>query len=58
MRDARREGSLHRQTLSATRAAQAQGLGIAGGAAAKRYIRALKRLKGILADMPGGLENL
>jgi hypothetical protein len=33
-------------------------LGIEEGAAAKRYIRALKRLKAILADMPGGLDSI
>ena len=33
-------------------------LGISEEAAAKRYIRALKRLKQILARMPGGLEGL
>jgi RNA polymerase sigma-70 factor (ECF subfamily) len=32
-------------------------LGIEEPAAAKRYIRALKRLKAILASMPGGLDN-
>jgi RNA polymerase sigma-70 factor (ECF subfamily) len=36
----------------------AQVLGIEDAAAAKRYIRALKRLKDTLADMPGGLEGL
>jgi RNA polymerase sigma-70 factor (ECF subfamily) len=36
----------------------AQVLGIEEAAAAKRYIRALKRLKDTLADMPGGLEGL
>jgi RNA polymerase sigma-70 factor (ECF subfamily) len=41
-----------------TRAETAQVLGIEEGAAAKRYIRALKRLKGILADMPGGLDSM
>jgi RNA polymerase sigma-70 factor (ECF subfamily) len=41
-----------------TRAESAQVLGIGEGAAAKRYIRALKRLKEILAGMPGGLEGL
>jgi RNA polymerase sigma-70 factor (ECF subfamily) len=41
-----------------TRAEAAQVLGIEEGAAAKRYIRALKRLKDTLADMPGGLEGL
>jgi RNA polymerase sigma-70 factor (ECF subfamily) len=41
-----------------TRAETAQVLGIEEAAAAKRYLRALKRLKDILADMPGGLEGL
>ena len=41
-----------------TRQEAAQVLGIAEGAAAKRYIRALKRLKDVLADMPGGLEGI
>jgi RNA polymerase sigma-70 factor (ECF subfamily) len=33
-------------------------LGIHENAAAKRYVRALKRLKDILADMPGGLTEV
>jgi RNA polymerase sigma-70 factor (ECF subfamily) len=33
-------------------------LEIEESAAAKRYIRALKRLKAVLANMPGGLENV
>jgi RNA polymerase sigma-70 factor (ECF subfamily) len=33
-------------------------LGIEEPAAAKRYIRALKRLKATLASMPGGLDNV
>lgn len=41
-----------------TRAETAKVLGIEEGAAAKRYIRALKRLKDILATLPGGLEDL
>jgi RNA polymerase sigma-70 factor (ECF subfamily) len=41
-----------------TRAETAQVLGIEEAAAAKRYLRALKRLKNVLADMPGGLEGL
>jgi RNA polymerase sigma-70 factor (ECF subfamily) len=44
----------HFEQLS--RAETAQVLGIEEGAAAKRHIRALKRLKGILVGMPGGLE--
>jgi RNA polymerase sigma-70 factor (ECF subfamily) len=40
------------------RAEAAQELGISEDAAAKRYIRALKRLKQVLAQMPGGLEGL
>jgi RNA polymerase sigma-70 factor (ECF subfamily) len=41
-----------------TRAEAAQVLGITEAAAAKRYLRALKRLKEVLAHMPGGLEGL
>jgi RNA polymerase sigma-70 factor (ECF subfamily) len=41
-----------------TRAEAAQVLGISEAAAAKRYLRALDRLKDILADTPGGLEGL
>jgi RNA polymerase sigma-70 factor (ECF subfamily) len=41
-----------------TRAETARVLGIEEPAAAKRYLRALKRLKEILAGMPGGLEGL
>jgi RNA polymerase sigma-70 factor (ECF subfamily) len=41
-----------------TRVETAQVLGITEGAAAKRYVRALKRLTDLLADMPGGLESL
>ena len=40
-----------------SRAETAQVLGISEGAAAQRYIRALKRLKAILATRPGGLEG-
>jgi len=36
----------------------AQALGIQESAAAKRYIRALKRLKGVMDSMPGGLEGV
>jgi RNA polymerase sigma-70 factor (ECF subfamily) len=36
----------------------AQVLGIQERAAAKRYLRALERLKDILAEMPGGLSEL
>jgi RNA polymerase sigma-70 factor (ECF subfamily) len=46
----------HFEQLS--RAETAQILGIQEATAAKRYIRALKRLKDTLADMPGGLEGL
>jgi RNA polymerase sigma-70 factor (ECF subfamily) len=46
----------HFEQLS--RAETAQALGIEEAAAAKRYIRALKRLKDTLAEMPGGLEGL
>ena len=40
------------------RAETAQVLGIGESAAAKRYLRALKRLKATLAHLPGGLEGL
>lgn len=46
----------HFEHLNRTESAQV--LGIEEAAAAKRYIRALKRLKTTLADMPGGLEGL
>jgi RNA polymerase sigma-70 factor (ECF subfamily) len=41
-----------------TRSEAAQALGIEEAAAAKRYVRALKRLKLALSDMPGGAEEL
>jgi len=41
-----------------TLAETALSLGIEESAAAKRYIRALKRLKTILANMPGGLDSV
>jgi RNA polymerase sigma-70 factor (ECF subfamily) len=40
-----------------TLAETAMTLGIEEPAAAKRYIRALKRLKAVLATMPGGLDD-
>jgi RNA polymerase sigma-70 factor, ECF subfamily len=40
------------------RAETALALGVTEAAAAKRYIRALQRLKNMLAQMPGGLEGL
>lgn len=40
------------------RSETAQVLGVSEAAAAKRYLRALDRLKDALADMPGGLEGL
>ncbi len=45
----------HFEQLS--RAETAEVLGITEEAGAKRYIRALKKLKAILATMPGGLEG-
>jgi RNA polymerase sigma-70 factor (ECF subfamily) len=56
--------SMDREVLSLrhfeelSRAETAQVLGIAESAAAKRYLRALKRLKDTLANMPGGVEGL
>lgn len=41
-----------------TNAEAARVLEIQERAAAKRYVRALKRLKDVLADMPGGLTEL
>jgi RNA polymerase sigma-70 factor (ECF subfamily) len=46
----------HFEELTANEAARV--LGISESAAAKRYVRALKRLKEILATMPGGQESL
>jgi len=46
----------HFEELTAAEAARE--LGIAESAAAKRYFRALKRLKEILAAMPGGSEGV
>jgi RNA polymerase sigma-70 factor (ECF subfamily) len=46
----------HFEELTAAEAAQV--LGIEESASAKRYFRALKRLKAVLAAMPGGQEGL
>jgi RNA polymerase sigma-70 factor (ECF subfamily) len=46
----------HFEQLS--RAETAQMLGISPEAGAKRYFRALKRLKAVLASMPGGYEGI
>jgi RNA polymerase sigma-70 factor (ECF subfamily) len=46
----------HFEQLS--RAETAELLGIRESAVSKRYVRALERLKGILANMPGGLGEL
>jgi RNA polymerase sigma-70 factor (ECF subfamily) len=46
----------HFEQLS--RAETAEVLGISPDAAAKRYFRALKRLKEVLASMPGGWEGI
>ena len=40
------------------RAEAAQALRITEEAGAKRYIRALKRIKDVMSRMPGGLEDL
>jgi RNA polymerase sigma-70 factor (ECF subfamily) len=41
-----------------TNAEAAQVVGIQERAAAKRYLRALERLKNILSELPGGLSSL
>ena len=46
-----------RQFEDLSRAEMAQVLGISEEAGAKRYIRALRRLKAVLAAMPGGPEG-
>ena len=46
----------HYEQLTSAEAAQV--LGIQERAAAKRYLRALERLREMLADMPGGLTEL
>jgi RNA polymerase sigma-70 factor (ECF subfamily) len=46
----------HFEQLSNTESAQVLDLG--ESAASKRYIRALRRLKAILMEMPGGIEEL
>jgi RNA polymerase sigma-70 factor (ECF subfamily) len=46
----------HFEELS--RAETAEVLSISPEAAAKRYFRALKRLKEVLASMPGGWEGI
>ena len=46
----------HFEQLSNMEAAQV--LGIQERAAAKRYLRALERLKSILSELPGGLTEL
>jgi RNA polymerase sigma-70 factor (ECF subfamily) len=46
----------HFEQLSNVEAAQV--LGIQERAAAKRYVRALERIREVLSDMPGGLTGL
>jgi RNA polymerase sigma-70 factor (ECF subfamily) len=53
-----REALALRHFEQLSRAEAAEVLGISEAAAAKRYIRALKRLEEVLAAMPGGLEGL
>jgi RNA polymerase sigma-70 factor (ECF subfamily) len=53
-----REALALRHFEQLSRAEAAQVLGISEAAAAKRYVRALKRLESLLAAMPGGLEGL
>jgi RNA polymerase sigma-70 factor (ECF subfamily) len=58
MEETDREVLAMRHFEQLTNAEAAQVLGIQERAAAKRYLRALKRLKDILAEMPGGLTGL
>jgi RNA polymerase sigma-70 factor (ECF subfamily) len=58
MEDTDREVLALRHFEQLSNAEAAQVIGIQERAAAKRYLRALKRLKDILADMPGGLTGL
>ena len=53
-----REALALRHFEQLNRAEAAQVLGISEAAAAKRYVRALKRLEELLAAFPGGLEGL
>jgi RNA polymerase sigma-70 factor (ECF subfamily) len=58
MEETDREVLAMRHFEQLTNAEAAQVLGIQERAAAKRYLRALKRLKDILAELPGGLTGL
>jgi RNA polymerase sigma-70 factor (ECF subfamily) len=58
MDDTDREVLALRHFEQLTNGEAAQVLGIQERAAAKRYIRALKRLKDLLAELPGGLTGL
>jgi RNA polymerase sigma-70 factor (ECF subfamily) len=58
MEETDREVLAMRHFEQLTNVEAAQVLGIQERAAAKRYLRALKRLKDLLADMPGGLTGL
>jgi len=53
-----REALALRHFEQLTNAEAAAVLGLSEAAAAKRYLRALKRLKDVLAEMPGGLTGL
>jgi len=53
-----REALALRHFEQLSRAEAAQVLGISEAAAAKRYVRALKRIEALLAAMPSGLEGL
>jgi RNA polymerase sigma-70 factor (ECF subfamily) len=58
MEDLDREVLALRHFEHLSNAETAQTLGIRESAASKRYIRALQRLKSILATMPGGLGEM
>jgi RNA polymerase sigma-70 factor, ECF subfamily len=53
-----REVLILRHFEELSNAETAQVLGIKPGAAVNRYVRALKRLKGVFQGMPGGIEGI
>ena len=53
-----REVLILRHFEELSNAETAQVLGIKASAAVNRYVRALKRLKGVFQGMPGGFEDI